>query len=186
MPVPIEIPRDLPPQESKPDSEDARLQKSLEALVLRNPDFDRLEFLLKKFNIFAVLKLEKQEIRHSNFLAWLLAPDQNHGLGDKFLKRFLQAALADSADTRVSQMDIHLWPLNDTEVLREWRNIDILLKSPRAKLVVLIENKIDSSEHSNQLQRWYSDSFGAQMKHPLQKAGPNDHFNLFFGLRPAT
>jgi hypothetical protein len=47
MPVPIEIPRDLPPQESKPDSEDARLQKSLEALVVRNPDFDRLEFLLK-------------------------------------------------------------------------------------------------------------------------------------------
>jgi hypothetical protein len=25
-----------------------------------------------------------------------------------------------------------------------------------------------------------------QMKHPLRKAVPNGHFNLFFGLRPAT
>lgn len=149
-----------PSQEGQPDSADALVRK-LDALVLDNPTFDQLEFLLKKFNIFAALRLERQEIRHSNFLAWLLAPGQNHGLGDKFLKRFLQVALAGSADTKVSRMDIHLSPLDDTEVLTEWRSIDILLRSRSAKLVALIENKIDSSEHSNQLQR-YMDEVGRE------------------------
>ncbi|MBK7706475.1 MAG: PD-(D/E)XK nuclease family protein [Acidobacteria bacterium] len=37
---------------------------------------------------------------------------------------------------------------------REWRNIDILLKDKSNKLAVVIENKIDSGEHSEQLTRY--------------------------------
>lgn len=47
----------------------------------------------KEFNIFKILKLDKYEIRHSNFLAWLLNPKESHNLGDKFFKQFFQVAL---------------------------------------------------------------------------------------------
>ena len=47
-------------------------QEHLERFVVDNPELEQLEDLLAKFNIFEVLKLQRQEIRHSNFLAWLL------------------------------------------------------------------------------------------------------------------
>ena len=40
-------------------------------------------------NIFDVLKVTNTEIRHSNILAWLLDPNENHGIGDSFLKEFI-------------------------------------------------------------------------------------------------
>ena len=43
-----------------------------------------------KFNIFDVLKISRTEIRHSNVLSWLLSANENHGLGDAFIKGILQ------------------------------------------------------------------------------------------------
>ena len=39
-------------------------------------------------------------------------------------------------------------------VLREWKNIDILLVSSEEKCVLVIENKVGSHEHGNQLDRY--------------------------------
>ena len=47
----------------------------------------------EKFNIFKILKLDNYEIRHSNFVAWLLDPNGSHKLGDKFLIKFINKAL---------------------------------------------------------------------------------------------
>ena len=47
--------------------------------------------LSKKYNalnLFEILKITKAEIRHSNFLAWLLDPKGNHRLQDRFLRAF--------------------------------------------------------------------------------------------------
>ena len=77
-------------QEERAD--DASFQqdvKALEALVVDNPDLERLEALLDQFNIFEAIGAVRQEVRHSDFLAFLLNPQQNHGLGDTFLKRLL-------------------------------------------------------------------------------------------------
>ena len=41
-----------------------------------------------KTNIFQILKLSKNEIRHSNFLAFCFAPNETHNLSDEFLKCF--------------------------------------------------------------------------------------------------
>jgi hypothetical protein len=57
-----------------------------------------LERGLEKFNIFSALRVERLEVQHSNFLAYLLNPRQKHGLEDRFLKKFLQAAIRDSFD----------------------------------------------------------------------------------------
>jgi hypothetical protein len=40
-------------------------------------------------------------------------------------------------------------------VQREWQHIDILLLNEEQKLAVIIENKVDSAEHSDQLRRYY-------------------------------
>ena len=48
--------------------------KLLEAFLLDNKDLERLEELLQEFNIFSALGVVNSELRHSNFLSWLLNP----------------------------------------------------------------------------------------------------------------
>lgn len=130
---------------------------ALEALVVDNPDLEELEGLLGRFNIFEALRIAKHELRHSDFLAFLLDPNQNHGLGDDFARRFLQKAVSSTAGPPppVTPIDLDVWDLNDLAVLREWQNIDVLLLDESHRLAVIIENKIGSTEHSNQLERYY-------------------------------
>ncbi|HVZ93516.1 MAG TPA: PD-(D/E)XK nuclease family protein, partial [Phycisphaerales bacterium] len=69
---------------------------SLERFVVENEDLLQLEELLGRFNIFDALRLERVEIRHSNFLAWLLDPGESHGVGDLFLKALLMDLLREA------------------------------------------------------------------------------------------
>ncbi len=126
----------------------------LEQFVVNNDDLERLESLLHQFNIFEAVGMVRQEIRHSHFLAFLLNPSASHGLKDIFLKAFLKRILAQSANATVSPIAVDVANLADTQVRREWKNIDILLVSPTSQIVCAIENKVDSGEHSNQLQRY--------------------------------
>jgi hypothetical protein len=140
-------------------------RRALEAFVVANADLDTLEALLAQFNIFDAIGVARQELRHSDFLAFLLDPRQSHGLGDAFLKRLLQAALigAQDAAAPISVIDLDTWSLDHVTVAREWRNIDLLLTDEPHRLVVLIENKIGSAEHSDQLGRYLRD---AQVAYP--------------------
>jgi hypothetical protein len=130
----------------------------LEALIVDNKELEQLESLLEQFNIFEAIGAVRQELRHSDFLAFLLDPQQNHGLGDTFAKKLLQRLLSNFERSRfpVSPIDFDVWSLDQTVVLREWQSIDVLLVDELHQLVVLIENKVDSSEHSNQLARYYN------------------------------
>jgi len=62
----------------------------LENFVLSHPELDKLESLLSDFNIFETLKSEYTEVKHSNVLAWLLDPQENHGLASYFITELLQ------------------------------------------------------------------------------------------------
>ena len=53
--------------------------KMLEDFVLNNSDLLKLESHLCRFNIFDALKIARVEIRHSNFLAWLIDPSESLG-----------------------------------------------------------------------------------------------------------
>ncbi len=143
-------------------------QKDLEALVVENPDLEKLEALLDEFNIFEAMGVVRQEMRHSDFLAFLLDPQQNHGLGDTFLKQLLQKALisTERSVTPITPIDLDVWSLDQVLVLREWRNIDIILIDELNKLVIILENKINISEHSDQLRRYYEIS---QQHYPNSK-----------------
>ncbi len=125
-------------------------EEALQDFLLDIECLDELLPWTKKFNIFDVLKLARTEIRHSNMLAWLLDPNENHGLGDLFLEGYIKRILKDSYDVfSILLMDFHSF-----SVYREWKNIDILLVSDEEKKLIAIENKVGSQEHSNQLNRY--------------------------------
>lgn len=127
----------------------------LQNFLINNPELDLLEELTDQFNIFEVLGAVRVELRHSDFLAYLLNPNQNHGLGSNFLRRLLEGILLESGTTQeIRPIDLELWDLDDIEVRREWQNIDIFLLDDTHKFVVIIENKIKSGESPNQLNEY--------------------------------
>lgn len=132
------------------------------AFVVENRDCERLEELLERFNIFEAIGVVRQELRHSDFLAFLLNPQENHRLGDIFVKRLLQRLLMNKEDTSVpiTPIVLDLWNLDRLEVRREWQRIDILLLGEPNRLAVIIENKIGTGEHSDQLRRYLRAVFG--------------------------
>lgn len=144
-------------QSRKEIPEQSISRAALESLVVDNPDLERLEVLLGQFNFFEVLGAVRHELRHSDFLAFLLDPSQNHGLGDEFARRLLQRVLSSAGDQPlpITPIDLDVWDLNELAVQREWQNIDILLTEETQHLAVIIENKIGSIEHSDQLARYF-------------------------------
>jgi hypothetical protein len=129
--------------------------KLLEEFIHNNEDLESLEAIVDKFNIFSSLGIINQEIRHSNFLSWMLDPNETHNLSDYFINCFLkQAVFNKNSLSKIGLVEIDLLDLSTTQVLREWNNIDLLLLNEEEKLVCVIENKVDSKEHSNQLERY--------------------------------
>ena len=128
-----------------------KLKKLYNELV-NDSDFDKLELELNKPNIFEILKISKTEIRHSNFLSWLLNPRGSHGLGEVFIKRFIREIFSSDKVADIDQIEVSKLDLSKVEIRREWKNIDILIIFD--DIVICIENKVYSKEHSNQLKRY--------------------------------
>lgn len=120
--------------------------------LLNDINFDKMELLLKAPNIFQVLRISRAEIRHSNFLAWLLDPNGTHGLGKLFLVKSLRDIATSEQAKEIDVLEIEDLNFNFVEIRREWKNIDLLLIVDN--LVICIENKIDSQDHSEQLARY--------------------------------
>ena len=105
-------------------------------------------------------------------MSWLLNPSESHKMSDIFLKRFLREVFSSEKFDELNQIDVEGMNLSSVQVNREWKNIDILIVM--SEIVVCIENKILSKEHSNQLKRY---------KEILQKKYPN-HKHTFVYLTP--
>ncbi len=127
-----------------------------------NDDLLDLEALIGRFNIFDALGIANAEVRHSNFLAWLLDPGESHGQGDLFLTGLLMDILsAAPAELRpFSPVEIDGEQLRGVEIRREWEHIDLLVVCREPSFVVAIENKVLSGEHSDQLAR-YENTIGS-------------------------
>lgn len=126
--------------------------QTLVGSAIADPDFERIQLSLREPNIFRALAISRREIRHSNFLAYLFDPQENHGLRDIVLRKFLRDIFADSRAEGRTLFDADTLDLRQIEIRREWRNIDLLILLPED--VITIENKVDSSDHSNQLARY--------------------------------
>ncbi|MEO8287127.1 MAG: PD-(D/E)XK nuclease family protein [Chloroflexota bacterium] len=117
----------------------------------------QLEKAQSEFNIFQAIGAANRELWHSDFLAFLLDPKQNHSLGDEFAKRLL---------THVCPELSGIGSFGDITVRREHQDIDILVEDEQQQLCVIIENKIWSTEIPGQLARYWNTVVG---EHP----GPN-------------
>lgn len=127
----------------------------LEKLIGNNPDLERLEAIVADFNPFVAMGWTHQEIRHSAFLRWFLDPKETHGLGSYPLRVFLMEILSGGMDSNVPNVfDADTWDLDGTIVQAEWENTDIFVRNDSEQFFVLIENKVRTSEHSNQLKRY--------------------------------
>ena len=113
---------------------------------------------LTRFNIFTALNAMDYETRHSNFLAWLLNPNGTHGFGTKFLNGFLSLiAKKMPKGSEAMKLDSILRSgdaLNGADVVREFKRADLLLVDRTLRFVCLVENKIHTGEHSEQLTRY--------------------------------
>jgi hypothetical protein len=90
-------------------------------------------------------------------MSWLFCFDQLKitVLGDSFIKGIIGKALDNlSGEPPISALNLALADFSDALVFREWRNIDLLIESKLNNLVVVIENKIGSSEGANQLSKY--------------------------------
>jgi hypothetical protein len=98
------------------------------------------------FNFFDVIERTRCEHAHSNVLAWLLDPTRAHGLTDTFLRGFVKAVfhedLGETTDVVVKR-EYGIWPGYCDIVI--WR---------RADWVLVIENKIDSTQGKDQLHKY--------------------------------
>lgn len=134
-------------------------QKAIEDLLMDMEIFEQIETKLSNFNAFETLGIVNTEIRHSNVLAWLLNPKENHGLGDVFIKKLIQTLFYQNKNiilkSNLTLFDISLMDYDDFNIRREWRNIDILAISEENKLVLVIENKVWSKESNNQLKKYF-------------------------------
>ncbi len=129
---------------------------AIDRFLADNPELEELSAILATFNTFRALKIENAEIQHSNVLAWLLNPDESHGLADTVLRRVLSNMLIES-DTNVegiSAAQVELMDFADIEVRREHKHTDLIIIDRINKLVILIENKIYAGESPGQLVRY--------------------------------
>lgn len=125
----------------------ANAEKALDNFINDIKCLEPLNEWANRFNIFDILNITRTEIRHSNLLAWLLTPNENHGLNESIIKEFIQYAADDNSG--IFDMDFKSF-----DIRREWQHIDILAVSKKENYLLCIENKIDTSEHDDQLARY--------------------------------
>ena len=100
------------------------------------------------FNLFESTGMVRQEIRHSNFLGFLLDPKKPHGLGARFIKDIILRAAIANEDREVAQLSTLLGDFDDLIVKREWstagseKKIDIVAWSPTNRSVFVMANSI--------------------------------------------
>jgi len=139
-----------------PPDQSEDVESAIEELLLDDDGVSRIEGRLGGFNIFEAIGHTRAEMRHSDFLAFLLDPNRDHGLGSDFLSRFVIEVVKTipARERPISLSEIALMDFERCLVLREHRLIDVLCIDEGKRFLLAIENKIGTGEHSDQLQRY--------------------------------
>lgn len=137
-----------------------RMNNDQEFLLNLLPDLEGLTRRNRSVNLFEIAGLVRQEVKHSNFLGYLLDPAESHGLQDDFLKRLLVLVVKSlnekSIDNHITTQPLRvmLSDYSDAIVRREWMNLDLFIVSDANQLVFAIENKVGAKEGKDQLSRY--------------------------------
>ena len=108
------------------------------------------------FNVFGVIGLRTDEVRlHSALLAELLYPRGEHGVGNLFLKAFLEIIGIEEGYIDYNRCSSNLKERYiGTKTASEGGRIDIIIEDGNHALI--IENKIYAADQENQLLRYYN------------------------------
>lgn len=96
--------------------------------LIKDSDFSNLEqrIVSQGISLWLIInKLKRDENSYSDFLAYILNPNENHGIKDRFLKQFIfsvvksENELAGDAKTVLHQVDIEMSNFYDVNVYRE-------------------------------------------------------------------
>ena len=139
-----------------------KLQRLLDEvrLILKKAEVKKKEADRRgeSFNIFNVLGVTSDETRtHSAFIAELLDPNGSHGLGDQFLRSFIDTVdclRSWNFDTKSAKVHKELSIGGKNEDCSEGGRIDIAVESNGK--AIIIENKIYAGDQEKQLLRYYN------------------------------
>ena len=123
---------------------------------ISDPDLIKLEQNLKTFNLMKVFKISTSETAISAFLGWIFTPNEDHGIGDYFLRYFLMECAKYSSEFNVIEIDgLSLSEaIVKTEENFSGKKADITIRIDKDKFLCLIENKIKSSEGIGQTEAY--------------------------------
>ena len=172
-----------------------KAERALHALDRRLKDIESKQS--NEINLFDAVGMRTQEIRHSSFLSWLLDPTKPHGLNSYFLENFIEELIQSqvpeitednykSNKSILSEININnpsdvsdfihakdLSVVTEKVIHNKENRIDIFIESPSTKTLLVIENKIFTTTHDNQLHRYID-----------ELAGRSDWKKIFVYLTP--
>ena len=139
-------------------SHNEKLASKIAELLLDGDGIEKVEAQLGGFNFFEAYGNPRSERLHSDILAFLLDPNETHGLGTEFLTRFVVEVIKTmQPEIRpLSLSKVALTEFDGCVVRREYGDIDVLCIDKEHRFLLAIENKIASGEHSDQLRRYHS------------------------------
>jgi hypothetical protein len=136
--------------------------------------FQELKAYYGKTTLFNILKIERNENRHSAFLAWLLDKNGSHGLGEEPLKRFMRL-LAKEDDKYNEPFLVGNYQIENMYVVTErpakvngqkkTGRVDVFISFDYRLLPIIVENK-DVLHHARVIieNKVYTDEHDDQTK----------------------
>lgn len=114
----------------------------------------------ENYNVFRILGLQTSEVRmHSAFIAELLNPNGDHGLGDKFLQVFIQDVIKKNDsffifDPKSAKVAVEYNIGELSEDGERGGRIDLIIRDNDGQTII-IENKIYADDQHRQLSRYF-------------------------------
>lgn len=163
------------------ESTDLDIRKSIIQLF-NSKEYHELKLYYDFKGIFDILGIMRNENVHSNFLAWILNPNEKHGLSSYPMRKFLEMIVMSLFDCQYAKESSKLFPeyltdyiitgnyeVLDVKVEREKvvdnnKRIDIFIdlslqldgeESEVIDIKIILENKVYSREHSEQTVQYY-------------------------------
>lgn len=151
--------------------------------LINSAEFQELNSYYNEKTLFSALNVERNENRHSSFIAWWLNPKSEHGLGDSPLKLFLRLVATKNLDpvtnrdlyNRMIAGDYRITLLEEVEVEKSvgainnskskgridiWTVLELAYEEDgdeiRKVVPLVIENKIYSNEGNEQTKRYFT------------------------------
>lgn len=164
------------------NDEELDIRKSIIQLF-NSKEYQELKLYYGDKSFFDILGIMRNENIHSNFWTWLLSPEQNHGLNEYPIRKFLEMVVLTIYDCNYIRQQLDLFPdyiidyiitgnyevtnvkIEREKVISNNSRIDIFIdltikydidEEKSVNLKIIIENKVYSKEHLDQTIKYYN------------------------------